>query len=123
MATYLSRRQRLIPAFLILPISLLCLQAMDIPKMVAHHKPFVESNTVPSQDGIGTVALPSTFFGIETIDKFWRDVVVAFTPSAIGYDPVASWQMFAFLTDLGPLYAIWILESCRATNTYSPQYL
>ncbi|KAK8061144.1 hypothetical protein PG997_015365 [Apiospora hydei] len=37
--------------------------------------------------------------------------------------PIAAWQTFHFLIDLGPLYAIWILESHRAANAWSPAYI
>ncbi|KAF7899504.1 hypothetical protein EAF00_003840 [Botryotinia globosa] len=46
-----------------------------------------------------------------------------FSPSTLGYDEVTSQQMFSFLTDLGPLYTMFLLESLRPANALSPAYL
>ena len=66
------------------------------------------------------VAILDDFYGVKFLDRFWRGATAAFSVSAFGYDTIAAWQTFTFLVDLGPLYAIWLLESHRAANAWSP---
>ncbi|KAI0893750.1 hypothetical protein F4806DRAFT_498913 [Annulohypoxylon nitens] len=49
--------------------------------------------------------------------------MATFSNSTFWYDKVAWWQMFSFLTDLEPVYAIWILESRRAGNAWTPAFI
>lgn len=69
------------------------------------------------------VAILDDFHGVELLDRFWRGAPATFSVSAFGYDSIAAWQKFTFLVDLGPLYAVWLLESYRAANAWSPAYL
>ncbi|KAK0727317.1 hypothetical protein B0T26DRAFT_747660 [Lasiosphaeria miniovina] len=76
-----------------------------------------------NSEGGGSVVLRERFYGIAAVDKTFRGVTVIFSPSALGYVPVSAWQMLSFLSDLGPVYAVWTLESCRAGNAWSPAAL
>ncbi|KAH8589959.1 hypothetical protein B0O99DRAFT_722629 [Bisporella sp. PMI_857] len=92
----------------------------DIEKMAAHQQPFLQSRKV---EWLGElISILSSFYYVEFLDDLWRGTTASFSPSTLGYDNMSSWQMFTFLNDLGPLYAIWILESCRVGNTYTLAY-
>lgn len=88
---------------------------------MAHQQQFLESGVVEF-DG-KSITILKRFHCFEFLDKVWRGATVTFSPSTLGYDSISSWQMFSFLQDLGPIYAVWFLESCRVGNRFTPAYL
>jgi hypothetical protein len=112
---------RALAAVTLLLISVWTAMTMDLAKVVAQQQPFIESGIIawPS----GKVPIIDHFFPIEILNQIWRGTMATFSPSTLGYDVIASWQMFSFLTDLGPVYAIFLLESFRPANARSPAYL
>ena len=94
---------------------------MDLDKMTSHSKPIADSGVI-QWDG-GKVNIIDHFYNVEVLDTIWRGGVVTFSPSTLGFDSLAWWQFFSFLVDVGPVYAIWILESYRSTNAWTPMYL
>jgi hypothetical protein len=115
------RITRAIVAVTLLSISVWTAITMDLEKIVAQQQPFVDSGIIEWTSG--SVPIIEHFFPIEIFNQIWRGTMATFSPSTLGYDEIASWQMFSFLTDLGPLYAIFLLESFRPANTRSPAYL
>ncbi len=61
----------------------------------------------------GSFSLPGTFFGIEWLDNMIRPMTIVFSSSNFGIDPVSWWQMLSFITDLGVLYSILLIEANR----------
>ncbi|KAG5290511.1 hypothetical protein I7I50_00289 [Histoplasma capsulatum G186AR] len=116
-----SKRQRAILAIPFLGLTLLCLQVMDIEKMVAHQEPFLRSRKIKWSNG--SIPILSHFHYAEFLNELWRGTTVSFSPSTLGYDVVSSWQMFSFLNDLGSVYVVWLLESSRVGNAWTPAYL
>jgi len=104
-----------------LGITVLCFQAMDLVKMVAHQQPFLESMTIKWDKG--SIPILNRFFYVEFLDELWRGTTASFSPSALGYDAVSSWQTFSLLNDAGPVFAVWVLESGRLGNRWTPAYL
>ncbi|KAF2677800.1 hypothetical protein K458DRAFT_377811 [Lentithecium fluviatile CBS 122367] len=121
MSSPASKMLRAIVALPFLGIALLCLQAMDLEKMIAHQQPYLESGKIEWSEG--SIPILSRFHYVEFLDEVWRGTTASFSPSTLGYDAVSAWQMFAFLNDLGPLFAVWILESSRVGNKWTPAYL
>ncbi|TGO42793.1 hypothetical protein BHYA_0005g00580 [Botrytis hyacinthi] len=111
---------RVIVAVTLLSISVWTAITMDLKKIVAQQQPFVESGIIEWTSG--SVTIIDHFFPIGIFNRIWRGTMATFSPSTLGYDEVASWQMFSFLTDLGPLYTIFLLESFRPVNALSPAY-
>ncbi|KAI1085111.1 hypothetical protein F5B20DRAFT_589879 [Whalleya microplaca] len=70
----------------------------------------------------GKVKIIDHFHRVDFLDRIWRGGTATFSISTLGYDSIASWQVFSFLVDLGPLYALWILESYRVADTWTPAY-
>ncbi|KAK4189889.1 hypothetical protein QBC35DRAFT_521931 [Podospora australis] len=62
-------------------------------------------------------------FGVHSIDYNLRGIAAFFVPSLLGTDAISWWQMIFFLTDLAPIYVIWLLESCRRGNAWTPAYM
>lgn len=93
---------------------------MDTNKLVAHGQSFVEAGRI-DWDG-GTMQVFDQFYKIAFIDDMWRGITVTFSASYIPLDAVGWWQLFSFLNDLGPMYSVWFLESCRAGNAWTPAY-
>ncbi|KAI0017121.1 hypothetical protein F4780DRAFT_756837 [Xylariomycetidae sp. FL0641] len=116
-----SRIGRAILAMPFLLFSGWCLAVMDLIKIVEHQKPFVESGVIEWEGG--RVSILDNFHHVRFLDEMWRGTTATFAPSTLGFDPVARWQMFSFLNDLSPIYAVWILESCRPANAGTPAYL
>ena len=71
----------------------------------------------------GSIQILERFHYFELWDEVFRGITVVFAPSALGYDDVSWWHMLSFLNDLGPIYAILLLESCRVGNKFTPAYL
>jgi len=69
------------------------------------------------------VGLCTKFFGIKSIDKFISVFVACFTPAIGGFDPVDTAQAIAFLGDLIPVQAIWMIESVRRGNFTTAAHL
>lgn len=115
-----SRAFRAALAMPFLGLAIVCLGAMDIDKLVAQEQPFLEAGRI-DWDG-GTVQVFDQFYKIPVIDDMWRGITVTFSASYIPLDAVGWWQLFSFLNDLGPMYSIWFLESCRAGNAWTPVY-
>ncbi|KAI0483057.1 hypothetical protein GGR56DRAFT_686235 [Xylariaceae sp. FL0804] len=90
MAPLRSRAARAVSAAPFLLLSAWYLLTMDLPKVVEHQQPFAQAGVIEWEGGRGRQP--------------------PFPPSTRGFDPVASWQMFSFLTDVDPLYAIWPLD-------------
>ncbi|RYP79581.1 hypothetical protein DL769_002891 [Monosporascus sp. CRB-8-3] len=89
--------------------------------MSSHTQPIAESGVI-EWDG-GKVDIIDHFYNVEVLNRIWRGGMATFSTSTFGYDSVASWQVFSFLVDVGPIYAIWILESYRSASAWTPMYL
>ena len=122
--TILSRLGRALIALPFLAISHYALREMDGATLQANQQLSLKKGKIEWEGG--SVAIPSSFFGIPILDQVFAGISVTFSPSAFGYDGVAWWQMLSFLTDLGPMYVMWYLESSRKANQgrwWSPVYL
>ncbi|KAI1370788.1 hypothetical protein F4677DRAFT_437494 [Hypoxylon crocopeplum] len=121
MTSIRSKALRAVAAVPFLYLTVWCLRTMDIAKIVAHQQPFAESGVIEWEGG--RVSIINHFHHVDLLDQIWRGTTATFAPSTLGFDNVASWQMFSFLTDLGPVYAVWIMESYRPANARTPAYL
>ena len=102
-------------------LSLACVRALDLVKMLAQQQPYLKAKVIEWKDG--SIPILESFHFLPFFDDLWRGTVVSFSPSTLGFDAVSSWQMFSFLSDLGPVYAIWFLEASREGNAWTPAYL
>ncbi|KAI0882406.1 uncharacterized protein GGS22DRAFT_43604 [Annulohypoxylon maeteangense] len=121
MAPVITRAVRAISAVPFLFLTAWSFGAMDLDKMASHTQPFADSGVI-EWDG-GKVDIIDHFHNVDILDQLWRGGMATFSTSTFGYDSVSSWQVFSFLIDLGPIYAIWILESYRRVNAWTPIYL
>jgi hypothetical protein len=69
------------------------------------------------------VSLCTKFFGIKSLDNLIAVYVAAFTPCIGGSDTASRMQMIAFLGDLVPMQAIWMIESVRRGNFTTAAHL
>ncbi|KAI3332042.1 hypothetical protein HD806DRAFT_179102 [Xylariaceae sp. AK1471] len=106
-------------AFPFLLISASCYIVMDPPKLKEQWQPAFDSDSI-EWDG-GAIPLLHSFYGIGVLDWYWRGLTVTFAPATLGSDPLGWWTGFQFLIQLSPLYAIWMLEACRAVNGSGPE--
>ncbi|KAK0636280.1 hypothetical protein B0T17DRAFT_518678 [Bombardia bombarda] len=115
-----SRIKRAVVASPFLYLAWLCFTEMDRHKLQAHQEPALSSRKIEW----GGVSIPILwdFHHVPFLDEIFRGITVTFSPSALGFDAVSSWHMFNFLTDLGPIYALWLLESTRGANAWTPAY-
>lgn len=60
-----------------------------------------------------TVSLTRSLYNVPFLDQLFSPLITCFLPSISGSDAVSRSQMFSFLVDCGPVYTIWLLESCR----------
>ncbi|KAI5920493.1 hypothetical protein F4810DRAFT_415687 [Camillea tinctor] len=111
METTIQRCLRVIWAVPFLSLASWSFRRMDLQKLAALHQAFSQSGFI-ERDGDKVYTIDH-FNCVEYINDIWRAIVPGYSASTFGYDDVASWQIFSFLIDLGPLYAIWILEANR----------
>ncbi|KAI1460769.1 hypothetical protein F4805DRAFT_342248 [Annulohypoxylon moriforme] len=121
MAPVTTRVMRAISAVPFLFLGAWSFGVMDLDKMSSHTQPFADSGVI-EWDG-GKVDIIDHFYNVDILDKIWRGGMATFSTSTFGYDSICSWQTFSFLIDLGPIYAVWILESYRKANAWTPIYL
>ncbi|KAB8202351.1 monooxygenase [Aspergillus parasiticus] len=53
------------------------------------------------------------------LDNLFRPFITCFLPSITGSDPNSRVQMLSFMTDLGSVYGIWLLESYRNAHSWT----
>lgn len=121
MTSVASKLRRAAAAAPFLLVAAWCLQAMDLDKIGETARPSADSGYIRWDNK--EVKILDNFHGVRFLDDLWRGGMATFSTSSFGYDPIGSWQVFSFLIDLGPFYAIWILESTRGANSWSPAYM
>lgn len=101
-----------LPFFL---LSALSLNRMDAGLGLAEIGGIIQTGSMAWEEI--SFSLPQSFYHIEWLDNKLRPLTIVFASSNFGIDPVAWWQMLSFLTDLGVLYSIFLIESSRRSNT------
>jgi hypothetical protein len=83
---------------------------------------YLDSTILSGRIRLGSINVPisTKFLDIKVLDDFWRPRALAFAPSTLGTDPVGWFQNFGFCVDYSLLYCIWLLESAKRSNEYSP---
>ncbi|ROV87398.1 hypothetical protein VSDG_09693 [Cytospora chrysosperma] len=116
-------KPRALRALLAMPfigLAFYCFGAMDTNKLIAQQQPFLEVGRIAWDDG--SMPIFDRFYKIPFVDDVWRGITVTFSASYIPLDAIGWWQLFSFLNELGPMYSVWLLESCRAGNSWTPVY-
>lgn len=116
-----SKTKRALVGLPFMGIAMVCMRGMDIAKLVEHQEPFLESGKIAWEDG--EIQILTDFHWVTFLDDVWRGTTATFSPSTLGYDSIGRLQMFSFLVDVGTMYAVWLIESCRVGNIYTPAYL
>lgn len=122
MANQESRAARAALATPFVGLAIICLSAMDTNKLIAQQEPFLQAGSIDFDNGSKSMPIFDSFYGLSFLDDMWRGITVTFSNSYLPLDQIGWWQLFSFLHDLGPMYNIWLLESCRAGNTRTPAY-
>ncbi|KAG2413021.1 hypothetical protein HFD88_010580 [Aspergillus terreus] len=65
------------------------------------------------------VSLTRPIYHVPFLDKLFRPLITCFLPSISGSDPQSRIQMLSFMTDIGPTYGIWMLESYRQAHSWT----
>ena len=120
MAQSQSRALRAALAIPFIGLAIVCMGAMDTEKLIAHQQPFLEEGHITWDDG--SMPILDRFYRIPFLDDMWRGIIVTFSASFVPLDTIGWWQLFSFLNDLGPMYSVWLLESCRLGNSWTPVY-
>jgi hypothetical protein len=74
-------------------------------------------------DDGNAIPLLTKYSGVKSFDDFVSIFVAVFTPSIGGLDPESRSQMIAFLGDLVPFQAIWMVEGIRRGNFMTAAHL
>ncbi|KAJ6031555.1 monooxygenase [Penicillium herquei] len=61
-------------------------------------------------------SLQQPIFPVPFLDKLLKPYITCFLPSISGHDSVSRIQMLSFITDLGAVYGIWLLDNYRISN-------
>ncbi|KAI1328423.1 hypothetical protein F5Y16DRAFT_419846 [Xylariaceae sp. FL0255] len=102
-------------------ISAHCSIAMEPSKLFEQWQPALDSGVIEWEGG--SIPLRTTFYHVELLDWYWRGLTITFAPATLGYDPVAWWTGFEFLSQLVPLYSTWVLESYSLASETTPKRL
>lgn len=94
--------------------------APSMAQVVAQLVPKV--GTFPLSDG-KSVPIWGNYFGLKALDKIMSIYVGFFTPGIGNLDPAGRSQMIAFLGDLVPIQAIWMIEGIRRGNFTTAAHL
>lgn len=121
MAPVSSKVLRALLGLPFLGLGFFCFRLFDNTKTLEYLSPVLDSGNI-EWDG-GSIRILERFHYLKFWDEVFRGPTVVFAPSTLGYDDVARWHMISFLTDLGPIYAVLLLESCRVGNKFTPAYL
>ncbi|KAE8378025.1 hypothetical protein BDV26DRAFT_199127 [Aspergillus bertholletiae] len=65
-----------------------------------------------------SLSLHRPVYHLPPLDNLLRPFITCFLPSISGSDPQSRLQMLSFMTDLGPVYGIWLLESYRQAHSW-----
>ncbi|KAF2107734.1 hypothetical protein BDV96DRAFT_588660 [Lophiotrema nucula] len=106
--------QRTLLALPFVALSVVCFFLMDILALIRDFPP--PSATMRITWDTGAIPILQRFHWIPLLDEIYRDVTVGFAPSTLGYDDVSRWHMYNFMSDIGVMYMIWLLESSRPMN-------
>lgn len=115
------KESKLKRAALALPFLLLFFLAkklMDPAPLIPWATSILQTGTLPWSD----TSLPATFYHLKWLDDLLGPLVVFFSPVLYGLDSVSQ-QAFLFLVDYGVILAIWLIESARRANTFTPSQL
>ena len=84
--------------------------------------PHLNEDVLAGRIRVGATSIPTqkNFLGVKAVDDFWRSRAIAFVPSTMEVDTVSWFQNFSFLVDYSMLYSIWLFESARRVNEYTP---
>ncbi|KAJ4361867.1 hypothetical protein N0V83_010808 [Neocucurbitaria cava] len=113
-----SKLLRALKAVPFLGISLLAMYLMwgdALPPMLQRTGEIMENGVHNNIGEPGFVKPLMNFYGIEFIDSRIRGLAACFASFQF-VDVICSWQTFSFLTDLGIVYAILLIESARRAN-------
>jgi hypothetical protein len=91
-------------------------------QIIPHLAKAIKTGELVLADG-QVASLVTNYFGVKAIDKFLSVYVGFFTPSIGGQDVAGQMQAIAFLGDLIPIQAIWMVESLRRGNFCTTTHL
>ena len=105
-----------LPILIFLPITSLAIYVFK--ENAAIVTPWFEEAAERGKIGLanGTFILFESYWPFDFLNRLWGQINLAFIPSTLEVDELSWWQMFSFLADAGPVYAIWVLESNRRAN-------
>ncbi|RAL06808.1 FAD-dependent oxidoreductase [Aspergillus homomorphus CBS 101889] len=64
------------------------------------------------------IDLTKPVYHVPFLDNLFRPMILCFLPSISGSDPQTRLQVLSFMTDLSPIYGIWLLESLRSSESW-----
>lgn len=79
--------------------------------------PYLEQGTWTARNG-EVVDLTLSLYHVPFLDNLFRPLIACFLPSISGSDMQSRAQMLCFITDLGSVYGMWLLESYRKGGSW-----
>jgi len=113
-----SKLKRLALALPFLVLFFLAKPLMDPAPLIPWATSILQTKTLPWTD----TPLTTSFYGLMWLDNLLAPIVVFFSPVLSDIDAVSK-QAFLFLVDYGVILAIWLIESARRANTFTPAQL
>lgn len=89
---------------------------MDPAPLIPWATSILEHKTVAWSD----TPLPTRFYPVEWLNGLLAPLIVFFSPVLAGFTDSLSTQAFLLLADYGIVIAIWLIESARRANIFTP---
>lgn len=111
--------KRAVIALPFLLVFYLAKKLMDPAPLISWATSILNDKTVAWSD----VPLPTQFYPVEWINNLLAPLIVFFSPVLAGIDDNLSTQAFLLLADYGIVIAIWLIESTRRANAFTPSQI
>lgn len=117
-----STLRRALIALPLLMMGLWCFRILLPLLPYTHFLEIFESGTL-SWGEHSSIPVLQKFFHVKILDIIIQRAALVLVPSALGFDPPSSHQMFTFLADSGLVYSIMLIEGARRANIFTPACL
>ncbi|KAH7082317.1 FAD binding domain protein [Paraphoma chrysanthemicola] len=112
----LLRAIRALPFLAITATAIHFMWGVALPPALARIMEIMKKGVINTFGKAGTVVPLQSFYGVEFIDSRVRGLAACFASFQF-VDVIGNWQSYTFLTDIGIVYAIVLIESARRANT------
>ncbi|KAF1919000.1 hypothetical protein BDU57DRAFT_527108 [Ampelomyces quisqualis] len=118
----LLRALKALPFLGVSAVAVYCMWGIALPPMIERIGQIMDVGVDSKIGQLGHLNTYESFYGLEFVDTRIRGLAACFASFQF-VDVVSSWQSFTFLTDVGIVYAILLIEAARTANYMTFSYV